>query len=333
MTALRTGLIAGIVVAVLVALPFALSPYWISILSLIFFYAYVGQAWNLMMGYTGILSLGHALFFGLGGYVTAILATRYGIVPWIGLPLGGAVGALAGVVIAWLGFRFAVRGIYFALLTIAFAEFFRILFDNWEYVGGAGGVFYSSLRPEESPLLHLRGASSLFYYGFLALAVAGTALSAWLVNGRLGYFWRAIREDEEAARALGVKVRSMKILVVAISAAMTAIAGGLFGLMNGSLFPDSMFGMSMSIEMIIAPIIGGLGTLAGPLLGAFFVVPVTEIANEVGQKVGIFGLNTFVYGVLVFLVIAFMPDGIWPRIRAAFRTRRKASGDGEERDA
>lgn len=309
--------------------PLALSPYWLSLLTIIFFYVCVGQAWNLMMGYTGILSLGNSLFLGLGGYVTAVLASRYGVVPWIGLPLGALVGAAMGVVIAWLGFRFSVRGVYFALLTIAFAEFFRILFDNWDYVGGAGGVFLPSLGPDESILLNLRGSGLLFYYAFLVLAAAVTAISALLVNGRHGFFWRAIREDEEAARALGVRARSMKILVVAISGAMTAVAGGLFGLMNGSLFPDSMLGMGMSIEIIIAPIIGGLGTLVGPIIGAFFVVPVTEIANDVGQHVGIFGLNTFVYGVMVFLVIVFLPEGIWPRLRRlATRRQRPDETDG-----
>lgn len=332
MTHQKTWVVSALALVVFGLAPLVLSPYWLSLLTLIFFYVCVGQAWNLMMGYTGILSLGNALFFGLGGYVTAVLASRYGIIPWIGLPLGALVGAAMGAVIAWLGFRFSVRGIYFALLTIAFAEFFRILFDNWDYVGGAGGVFLASLKPDQSILVNLRGSSLLFYYGFLVLAAAATALSAWLVTGRLGFFWRAIREDEEAARALGVRARAMKILVVAISAAMTAVAGGLFGLMNGSLFPDSMLGMAMSIEIIIAPIIGGLGTLVGPIVGAFFVVPVTEIANDVGQRVGIFGLNTFVYGVLVFLVIVFLPQGIWPRVRSWVAGRGKGPS-GENHDA
>lgn len=315
---------------VLVLAPFGLDGYWLSLLTLIFYFAYVGQAWNLMMGYAGLLSLGHALFFGMGGYLTAILAERYGLIPWIGIPLGGVLAAILGGAIAWLGFRFAVRGIYFALLTIAFAEFFRILFDNWSFVGGSGGYFLSSVDAETRPLIDLRGSGELYYYGFLALAAGAYLGCRALIGSRLGFYWRAIREDEDAARALGVKVLPMKILVVAISAGMTGIGGGLFALLNGSLFPDTMMSMRMSIEMIIAPIIGGLGTLGGPIVGAFIVVPVMEIANDIGQGAGIFGFNTFVYGVLVFLIIVFMPGGFWPWITKRFARRQR---DRENPDA
>jgi len=308
--------------------PLGLGGYWISLLTLIFFYAYVGQAWNLMMGYAGILSLGHALFFGVGGYLTAILAERYGILPWFGIPLGGLLGAALGVAIAWLGFRFSVRGVHFALLTIAVAEFTRILFDNWSFVGASGGFFLRSLGEGQSQLANLRGSGIVFYYGFLVLAAGGYVLCRALVGSRLGYYWRAIREDEEAARALGVRVRRMKILNVAISGAMTGVAGGLFALLNGSLFPDSMLGMGLSIEMIIAPIIGGLGTLGGPIVGAFLVVPIQELANETGQKIGVFGLSTFVYGLLVLVIIDFMPGGLWPRIIRLAGRRRDKGGDG-----
>jgi len=120
----------------------------------------------------------------------------------------------------------------------------------------------------------------------------------------------------------------MKILNVAISGAMTGVAGGLFALLNGSLFPDSMLGMGLSIEMIIAPIIGGLGTLGGPIVGAFLVVPIQELANETGQKIGVFGLSTFVYGLLVLVIIVFMPGGLWPRIIRLAGRRRDKGGDG-----
>lgn len=300
--------------------PLFLEGYWLSILTLIFFFGTVGQAWNLAMGYAGVLSLGHALFLGLGGYLTAVLSVNFGIIPWIGIPLGGVLAAVFGAAIAWLGFRFSVRGVYFALLTIAFAEFFRILFDNWDYVGGSGGFFFPALRAQESAVLQLRGDNLVFFYGFLVL-MAGTYLLCHLfVSSRLGYFWRAVREDEEAAAALGVNVMAAKISVVAVSAGITGVAGGLFGLLNGSLFPDSVMGMRLSIELIVAPIIGGIGTLVGPIIGAFIVIPVMEIANETGLKAGIFGFNTLVYGLLVFLIVTFLPGGVWPWLKGRWKT-------------
>lgn len=303
--------------------PLVLDGYAITLLTMVLFYAFIGQAWNLMMGYAGLLSLGHALFFGMGGYVTGVLVEKAGLIPWIGIPLGAALAAALGAVIAWLGFRFSVRGVHFALLTIAFAEFARILVENWDYAGGTGGLFLRNLTADQSQILNLRGSAMIFYFGFLTLTAGGYVLCWALVNSRYGYFWRAIREDQDAARALGVQVRRMKILVVSISAAMTGVAGGLFALMNGSLFPDSMLGMRMSIEIIIAPIIGGLGTLAGPIIGAFVVVPVMEIANEIGRETRIFGLGTVVYGLMVFAIIMFLPEGIWPSAtRLGERLRR-----------
>ena len=134
---------------------------------------------------------------------------------------------------------------------------------------------------------------------------------AALNGSRWGYRWRALREDEEAARALGVPAVRSKVLVVAISAALAGIGGGLFGLLQGSLFPDSVMGLRMSIEILIAPIIGGLGTLFGPIIGAVFVVPLMEVSNVLGQRLGLFGLNTLIYGLVLLAVIAFLPDGIW----------------------
>ena len=319
--------LAALLLAALVAAPLVLEGYWIGLLTLVLLFATVGQAWNLAMGYAGVLSLGHALFLGLGGYATALMAGELGIVPWIGIPLGGLLAAAFGAVIAWLGFRFAVKGVYFALLTIAFAEFFRIWFDNWSFVGASGGYFLPALAAEQSAIVNLRGSSVVLYYAFLGLSVLTLIACHLLVRSRWGFFWRAVREDEEAAAALGVGVARAKIAVVAVSAGITGIAGGLFALLNGSLFPDSIMGMRLSIEMIVAPIIGGLGTLAGPILGAFVIVPVMEIANEIGQEAGIFGFNTFVYGAMVFVIIVFRPGGIWPWIAGLSRRRGAPSGD------
>ncbi|MCW5770316.1 MAG: branched-chain amino acid ABC transporter permease [Rhodospirillaceae bacterium] len=304
-----------------------LDPFWHSLLTLVFFYAFLGLAWNLMMGVAGLLSLGHALYLGIGAYATAVLSQRYGITPWLGIPAGAAIAAAAGAVTTWLGSRFAVRGVYFALLTIAFAELLRVVFDNWGFVGATGGFFLKAVDPATNvPLVSLRGNALFFYCAFLVLMVAGYLLVERLLASRWGYWWRSIRDDEEAARALGVPALRCKVAVVAISAAMTAAAGGLFGLLQGSLFPDSVMGMRMSIELLIAPIIGGLGTPFGPIVGAIFVVPMMELSNSLGQSTGIYGVNTLIYGLVVLAVITFMPEGLWPQVKRWF-------GPGEARRA
>ena len=308
----RQLIAAALFTALLALLPVVASDFHLSVLSLVFLQAVVGIAWNLMMGYAGQLSLGHALYFGVGGYIVAVLSERYGVSPWLGMPAAFLVAALLGVIIGALGFRFAVRGVYFALLTIAFAEFARIVFEHWDYVGRTGGFFLGALTPRNQPLVSLRGSTMFFYYALLATMVAGWAAAMALVDSRIGYFWRAIREDEEAARALGVEAFRMKLLAVAISGGLTGVAGGWYALLNGSLFPDSVLGMRLSIDLIVAPIVGGLGTLFGPILGAFIIVPLNEISRDLGQATNINGLNLLIYGVLLMAVVVFAPGGCWP---------------------
>ena len=160
--------------------------------------------------------------------------------------------------------------------------------------------------------MSLRGGATFFYYATLAATLVYLAVSAALARSRLGFFWRAIREDEDAARAMGVRAFPMKLLVVAISGGMTAIAGGFFGLINGSLFPETVLGMRASIDFIIGPIIGGLGSIFGPVVGALIVAVLNEGSKDVSQLMGVNGLNLFLYGMLLFVTIVALPDGVWP---------------------
>ncbi|MBM3796127.1 MAG: branched-chain amino acid ABC transporter permease [Acidobacteria bacterium] len=316
----RTLTAAVAFVALMVALPAVVNPFHMTVLSLIFLFAYCGQAWNIMMGFAGQLSLGHALYFGVGSYIVAVLAQRYGISPWIGAVPAFVVCALLGAALAAVGFRFAVRGVYFALLTIAFAELVRILFEHWELIGKTGGFFLKALGADNNPLLSLRGGPLFTYYASLALLVISWVVAWRLLHSRTGYFWRAVREDEDAARALGVPAFRMKVLAVSISAGMTGVGGAWFGLINGSLFPETVLGMRMSIDLILAPIIGGLGSLFGPILGAFITVPLNELAKDLAQKYSLSGLNLLIYGLLLTLVVIAAPEGVWPKlVKAAKR--------------
>ena len=310
--------------ALLAALGPLLNSFFQSLMTLVFFYAFMGLTWNLMMS-AGLLSLGHGLFLGLGAYATAVFTVTAGLSPWLSIFAGAAISALAGAGVAWIGGRFSVRGVQFALLTIAFAELVRVLFDNWDFVGGTGGYFLKAINPDlNRPLLTLRGGTLFFYLAFLAITAGGYVVLRLLMGSRWGFRWRALNEDEDAARALGVPALHSKILVVAISAGMAGVGGGLFGLLQGSLFPDSVMGLRISIEVLIAPIIGGLGSPFGAIVGAFFVVPLMEMSNVLGQRIGLYGFNTLIYGVVILGVIAFLPDGIWPRLVRFVRSKRAA---------
>jgi branched-chain amino acid transport system permease protein len=310
----RGRLLAGLLLALLLAAPAFADRYLLSVLILIFYFAYLGQAWNLMMGLAGQLSLGHALHVGLGGYVAAMLWVYFGIGPWLGVVPAMAVAAAVGAAIAWLGCRFSIEGVYFALLTIAFAEFTRIAFDHIGAAGGSGGFFFPYQAQHLGEWWNLRGGQSLFYYVGLALATAAVILTARLKGSRLGYQWRAVREDQQAARALGVDVLAAKMKAALISSAMTAVGGVFYAFYYDSLFPAQVFGINRSIELILAPIVGGLGTIFGPVLGAFILTPLGELLTAALDRLGVNapGAKALFYGLTLMLIIVVRPDGVWP---------------------
>ncbi len=305
----------GLLAALLVA-PWFVGDYLVTVLIVIFYLAFTGQAWNIMMGFAGQLSLGHALYVGLGAYVTAALFTRYGIAPWIGLLVAMPVAALCGAIIGFLAFRFGVSGVYFAILTIAFAEFARIGFDHLTIVNASAGLFLPVAQYTHNDLWRLRGNPTMFYYVMLAATAFVFVLCSGLRRSRLGYFWLAIREDELAARATGIDTFRYKMYAVMISAAVTSFAGVFYAFFYNNLFPEQVFNITRSIEMILGPIIGGIGTLFGPILGAFVL---TGLAESVTGAMAAFGFDLpgakqIFYGICLLLVVVALPEGIWPRL-------------------
>jgi branched-chain amino acid transport system permease protein len=300
--------------AALIVAPLFANDYLLTVLILILYFAYAGQAWNIMMGFAGQLSLGHAIYVGIGAYVSAALYVHYGIGPWIGALAAVPAAMLCGALIGFLAFRFGVAGVYFAILTIAFAEFARIGFDHIGYTGGSAGYFLPVAQYTHNDLWNLRGKPAMFYYVILALTVAAFLLSRVLLRSRVGYFWLAIREDEEAARAVGIDTFRYKLLAVVISAGMTALAGVFFAFYYNNLFPEQVFHISRSIEIILAPIIGGIGTLFGPVLGAFVLTGLSELMTELLHALGIDvpGAKQVFYGFCLLVVVMALPDGIWP---------------------
>ena len=300
----------------LLALPAFAGNYLLSVATLILYLAFAGQAWNVMMGFAGQLSLGHSLYVGVAAYVAGGLFFHFGIGPWAGLWLAMLACVLIGAAIGFLAFRFGISGVYFALLTIAFAEFTRIGFDHLGWTGGPGGMFLKVAQRDQTDLLHFRGPPAMYYYAMLVLAAGAFALCAWLLRSRAGYYWQAIRENEEAAQALGINTFRWKMFAMMISSAMTAVAGVFFAFYYNNLFPEQIFHISRSIEIILGPIIGGVGTLFGPVLGAAVLTvlgdSITELLSALGWEIP--GVKQVFYGVVLLAVIVFLPNGIWPAL-------------------
>ena len=300
----------------LIALPLFAGNYALSVVTLILYFAYTGQAWNVMMGFAGQLSLGHSLYVGVGAYAAGGLFFHYGIGPWAGLPLAILLCVALGLVIGFLAFRFGISGVYFALLTIAFAEFTRIGFDHLDWLGGPGGMFLKVAQRDVWDVLNFRGPPLMYYYAMLGLCSFAFLLCFCLLKSKAGYYWQAIREDEEAAQALGINTFRWKMLAVAISSAMTAVSGVFFAFYYNNLFPEQIFHISRSIEIILGPIIGGVGTLFGPILGAAVLTLLSDGITDGLAALGweIPGIKQVFYGVVLLAVVMFLPNGIWPFI-------------------
>jgi branched-chain amino acid transport system permease protein len=314
--ALGAGVIG--VLVVLPAFPALLDPYAVSILTLIFFYAFLGQAWNIVGGYAGQLSAGHAAFVGVGAYTSAMLSIEAGLTPWIGMLAGGVLAAALGAVIGYLGFRFGLRGFYFVLLTVAFAEVCRIVASNTEAVGGALGLYITFTgNPRQFQFQDPRA----HYYVALGLMVLATAVVAVLERRRFGIYLSAIREDETAAEALGVNAFRYKLLAMVLSSFLTGLGGTFYAFYLLSLQPGAVFGIPLSVEIIIRPIVGGAGTLLGPILGSFILTPLGEVSRYYFGQGGYHGAHLIVYGALLIAVVLFLPQGAYPFLARLFRRR------------
>jgi branched-chain amino acid transport system permease protein len=324
-TPLHGRVLAALLLAAFLAAPLVADRYLVSVLILVLYFAYVGQAWNLLMGFAGQLSLGHALYLGLGAYAAEALWTHFGIGPWLGVLAAIPIAALGGAFIGWLGWRFSIEGVYFALLTIAFAEFTRIGFDHWDFTGASAGLFLPIGGEAASQWWNLGGGPLLFYYVALALATGAAALTAKLRRSPLGYRWLAVREDAEAARALGINVFRARMAAILISSSMTAVAGVFYAFYYRNLFPAQVFDIGRSIELILAPIIGGLGTVFGPIVGALILTPLGEMLIGVTERLGLNapGTKAVFYGLTLMIIIWLRPNGVWPWLAGVLGIRSK----------
>jgi branched-chain amino acid transport system permease protein len=312
-------------VAVLALLPVATSSNTIlNAMVLALLIALAGQGWNILGGYGGQFSFGHAAFFGTGAYATAILQARFGVNAWVAFAAAVALGALAGVIIGYLSFRSGLRGSYFALVTLAFAEVMRIIANASSLTGGAAGTLIRlDVRPENFQF----ASRAVFFWIALALVAAVMLATRAMERSRFGAWLVAVRENKDAARALGVDALAVKLKAIAFSAAVTAIAGAFYA--QYFLFVDATiaYGTWISIEALLVPIIGGLGTVFGPVVGAVALHAVAELTRLVAGRIP--GIDLALYGTLLVLAIAFAPNGLQGLIRrvgAGLGGRKAAEG-------
>lgn len=325
--------------ATLLSLPFWASSYVLTVATTIMFLALIGQSWNLMLGFSGLLSIGHALFVGLSGYTAGYLFSKFGVPAVAGLIPSVLVAVIAALFIGYLGFRFSIAGVYFALLTIAFAELVRILVDNAAFLGGAQGLYLPVTESGRKgvDLINMRGDPIMFYYVAMTLAAGALVLCRMLLISRLGYYWQAIRDDQEAAQALGINVFRYKMYAVAIAAAMAGVGGVFYAFYQNGLYPDSTFSVERSIEYTLGPIVGGVGTLFGPIAGVLLLTPLGELITEaikllqqshiIDPALKLNGLKLLIWGIVVVAIVMFKPAGIWPWICDTLKLRKRPGGE------
>ena len=303
-----------IALILLLALPKFLGSYELGIFIMIFFYAYLGQSWNILTGYTGVISLGHSLYVGIGAYMTYLLNLTLGLSPWIGMWIGGIGAGLIGLVIGYFGFRFGLKGVYFVLLTISFAEIGRLIILHLKVFGSFQGLF---ITPQFS-FANFQFKENVPYY-YIALGyVIFSLIVVWLLErSKIGRYLVALREDEEAAESLGVNVFKYKMIAIFISAFMTSLAGAFYTNYLYYLHPGTMMSMAFSIEIILRPIIGGMGTVLGPVIGSFLITPLAELSRIYFAKAGYEGLHLVIYGFLLVAVVLFFPRGVISYIKKA----------------
>jgi len=305
----RRALVAAAVFGLCLGVPLIVQQdYQLNVLFRVFLFAALGLAWNLVGGYAGQLSLGHAAFFGIGAYGLALFHDKLGVPVWAALVLGVVVASAAAVLIGRVAFR--LRGPYFGLATIAFAEVLRLSAKNLHLTGGDVGV--------QVPALFATDPSRWFYGSAVALTALAFAVTALIARSRFGYQLLAIREDEDTALACGIDAARTKLLALVAIAALTALGGALYASLFFYIVPDQVLGIDISTKIAIVTMLGGAGTLLGPIVGAVLLETASELLKNMFQEA-----HLLIYGALIVLVVLFLPEGIVGAVAGWWRRPRR----------
>ncbi len=313
-------MLTAVVLAILFAVPlFVTDPSILHVLIYVFFFAYFGAAWSIIGSYAGQPSLGHATFFGIGGYTSTILLINYSISPWIGMFVGAAI---AAVVALGLGFpTFRVKGPFFALITLVFTLLLSLFFIYFrEQTGGATGLLVPLVG--DAPHLFQFNSKVPYYYIMLAFLLVLLFILTRLERTKFGYYLLAIREDEDAAKAVGIHVFKYKMMAAALSAFFTAFLGTFYTQYTRFIDPHEAFGLWRTFQPMVVAILGGLGAgVWGPLVGSAILTPINEsIIVSFGGRYATLGL--MIYGLIIMLIILFMPAGVTGLLKRGYRRLR-----------
>jgi branched-chain amino acid transport system permease protein len=300
---------ALLVISFCALLPLATPPYVVSAGIIVLHLCFLAQSWNIAAGLAGQFSLGHSLFFGIGAYSTVVFYTKYGISAWIGMVAGSAMACLVSAAICWVVFRYNIKGVYFALVTLGCAEVAKGVADNWNYLGASSGL----LNPlEDSPANFLFVSRLPYYYIALAAVIAVALLTLIVRSSKLGQYWFAIREEEAAAEASGVNTFAYKTYAVCLSAAITALGGSFYSQVYLYITPDTVFGFDHQLNMMIGTMVGGAGTVLGPILGSVAFSILAEALRHLpfgdGQQAA--AASRIIYALALLVVAVYFRGGL-----------------------
>ena len=289
---------------------FVHSPTYLQILIILFFYAYLTTSWNLVGGFAGVLPLGHSAFVGIGAYSSTVLYLHYGLSPWLGMFVGGILAALVGIIIGKPTFK--MRGAYFALATIAFGEGIRVFFENVNKIGSL------QINGPRGLLIPLKGTSFVnfqflskipYYYIILIMLVIVVAITYIISKQKIGYYLGGGGEEPEAAQSLGVNVAKYKLIAMALSCFLTALAGTFYAQLMLYFYPKGLLSLDISFEIAFIALIGGRGTIAGPIIGAFILRPLNEFSRIYLSGL-LPGFHLVIFGLILILVMIYLPRGL-----------------------
>ena len=270
-------------------------------------YGLLAISWDLIGGYANLFSFGQAAFFGIGAYTSTVMLIRWGINPWLGMLVGGCISGLIGVLISYPTAK--LRGHYFAIATLAFLFVVQILFENWKFVNAAQGLSLPMLKQSSFWNFQFRESKIPYYFIMLTLLVLGLVLVRAVINSRIGYYLRALRESPEVAQSLGVNTAKYRLIAIALSGFLSALAGTFYAQYVLYIDPPSVFSLPLSVQVVLISVFGGYGTIYGPLLGTAILIP---LINLIGAWLGGAGrgIAFMVFGGIIVIVCLLQPDGM-----------------------
>src|ERR1700755_2050011 len=320
---MRRYLWPALLAVIIIAYPLVFStPFQQRLGALVLLYAIAASAWNIVGGYAGQVSVGHVVFFGCGAYAAMGAYAHFALSPLVGIPVGIVVSVAISAIVGVPTLR--LSGHYFSMATIAVAELVRLVVTNTNYLGAGVGLSGPTVPRNMFDLSFISALA--YYYLFLLVLVLNLGITWWMADSRMGFYLRAIRDSERAARSLGAPASRGKLYAFMLSAGLTSVAGALYAMMFGFVDPESGLGILISVKMLIMAALGGAGLLFGPLVGAAILVPLEEISNSKFGGQGA-GLTFVVYGAIIMLIARFQPGGLLTLANRLWERHVKTRGE------